>query len=135
MNELKVFENPEFGTVRTVVIDNEPWFVGKDVADILGYQNGRLLYLHPDRYCCNSVVHKAVITATTRNNTERRSKPMRITVTEAAKMLGMSPQAVRIGIQRGKLPIGTCWEGSGGRYYYYHITEERVKRYMEGKDL
>ena len=40
MNELQVFNNPEFGDVRTTVIDGEPWFVGKDVADILGYQNG-----------------------------------------------------------------------------------------------
>lgn len=39
MNEIKVFENQEFGSVRTVVIDDEPWFVGKDVALILGYQN------------------------------------------------------------------------------------------------
>lgn len=37
MNELKVFENPEFGSVRTVEIDGEPWLVGKDVAEILGY--------------------------------------------------------------------------------------------------
>ena len=37
MNELKIFENPEFGKVRTVVIDNEPWFVGVDVARALGY--------------------------------------------------------------------------------------------------
>lgn len=40
MNELKVFNNMEFGQVRTVIIDNEPWFVGKDVAAALGYQNG-----------------------------------------------------------------------------------------------
>lgn len=39
MNELKIFENSEFGKVRTVLIDDEPWFVGKDVAKILGYQN------------------------------------------------------------------------------------------------
>lgn len=36
MNELKIFENPEFGTVRTVVIDGEPWFVGKDVCEAFG---------------------------------------------------------------------------------------------------
>ena len=36
-SELKVFENPTFGQVRTVEIDNEPWFVGKDVAEALGY--------------------------------------------------------------------------------------------------
>lgn len=40
MNNLNVFTNTEFGTVRIVTIDNEPWLVGKDVADILGYQNG-----------------------------------------------------------------------------------------------
>mgnify|MGYP000526266349 CR=1 FL=1 len=32
MNELKVFNNNEFGDVRVIEIDNEPWFVGKDVA-------------------------------------------------------------------------------------------------------
>ena len=39
MNELKIFENPEFGKVRTMDINGEPWFVGKDVAEILGYSN------------------------------------------------------------------------------------------------
>lgn len=37
MNELKIFQNSEFGTIRTLSINNEPWFVGKDVASILGY--------------------------------------------------------------------------------------------------
>lgn len=41
MNELKIFENSEFGQVRTVTIDNEPWFVGKDVAEALGYVKAR----------------------------------------------------------------------------------------------
>lgn len=41
MNNLKVFENREFGQVRTVVINNEPYFVGKDIADALGYGNSR----------------------------------------------------------------------------------------------
>ena len=36
MNALKNFENAEFGQIRTVTIDNEPWFVGKDVAEALG---------------------------------------------------------------------------------------------------
>lgn len=38
MNELKVFNSPEFGQVRTFDKDGEPWFVGKDVAIILGYE-------------------------------------------------------------------------------------------------
>lgn len=40
MNELQIFNSEEFGQIRTVTIGNEPWFVGKDVADNLGYQNG-----------------------------------------------------------------------------------------------
>ena len=39
MNELKIFENPDFGKVRTMEINGEPYFVGKDVAEILGYSN------------------------------------------------------------------------------------------------
>lgn len=41
MNEVQIFDNPEFGKIRTVVIDNEPWFVGKDIAQVLGYTNTR----------------------------------------------------------------------------------------------
>ena len=37
MNDLKIFENPEFGSIRTLEINGEPWFVGKDVAEILAY--------------------------------------------------------------------------------------------------
>lgn len=38
-NELKIFENPEFGSIRTLKINGEPWFVGKDIATSLGYAN------------------------------------------------------------------------------------------------
>ena len=38
-NELKIFENAEFGSIRTVEKNGEPWFVGKDVAEVLGYTN------------------------------------------------------------------------------------------------
>lgn len=41
MNELTLFQNPEFGTIRSLTIDGEPWFVGKDVAEALGYSNTR----------------------------------------------------------------------------------------------
>ena len=41
MNELRIFENPEFGSIRTVEVNVEPWFVGKDVAEVLGYSNTR----------------------------------------------------------------------------------------------
>ena len=39
MNEIRIFEKAEFGTIRTMEINNEPWFVGKDIADILEYTN------------------------------------------------------------------------------------------------
>lgn len=38
--ELQIFKNEQFGQVRMVEIEGQPWLVGKDVADILGYQNG-----------------------------------------------------------------------------------------------
>lgn len=41
MNELQIFVSKEFGEIRTVTIDNEPWLVGKDVATALGYKNTR----------------------------------------------------------------------------------------------
>lgn len=37
MNDLQIFNHPDFGAVRTVTIGDEPWFVGKDVAQVLGY--------------------------------------------------------------------------------------------------
>ena len=39
MEELKLFNNPEFGTIRVVTVECEPWLVGKDVATALGYSN------------------------------------------------------------------------------------------------
>lgn len=39
MNELQIFNSEEFGDIRTITIDNEPWFVGIDVAKSLGYAN------------------------------------------------------------------------------------------------
>lgn len=39
MEEIRIFNNPDFGDVRTIVIDGEPWFVGNDCAKALGYKN------------------------------------------------------------------------------------------------
>ena len=55
-NELKIFENPEFGRIRTMEINGEPYFVGKDVAEILGYSNTRdALAKHVDSEDKNTV--------------------------------------------------------------------------------
>lgn len=39
-NNLMIFRNEEFGEIRTLEINNEPYFVGKDIAEALGYKNG-----------------------------------------------------------------------------------------------
>lgn len=41
MNNIQIFKNNEFGEVRTLVVEGEPWFVGKDVAESLGYAKAR----------------------------------------------------------------------------------------------
>lgn len=57
INNLKVFKNQEFGEVRTVTINDVPYFVGKDVAEILGYVNTKdALASHVEDY--NSKVGK-----------------------------------------------------------------------------
>lgn len=49
MNEIQIFNNPEFGQMRTLTIQNEPWFVGKDLAQVLGYVNTKdALHRHVD---------------------------------------------------------------------------------------
>ena len=56
MNNLQVFENTEFGKIRALKINGEPWFVGKDVADVLGYSNSRdALSKHVDEEDKNTV--------------------------------------------------------------------------------
>ena len=37
MNEIKIFNNPEFGDVRIIMIENEPWWIGRDIARALSY--------------------------------------------------------------------------------------------------
>lgn len=58
MNELQIFNNPEFGEIRAVEISGEPWMVGRDVAAALGYSNTRdALSRHVDDEDKNTVVN------------------------------------------------------------------------------
>ena len=41
MTDLQIFNSPEFGAIRTIEKDGEPWFIGNDVATALGYTNAR----------------------------------------------------------------------------------------------
>ena len=58
-NQMQIFENKDFGKVRVVEIDGVTWFVGKDVTDILAYQNNRdALRVHvDDEDKSNVVIH------------------------------------------------------------------------------
>lgn len=40
MKDLMIFKNEEFGEIRSLEINNEPFFIGKEIATVLGYQNG-----------------------------------------------------------------------------------------------
>lgn len=55
----------------------------------------------------------------------------RVTVSEAAKILGVSAQFIRIGLQRGRLPIGSAVKMSSK--WTYHISPERLRKYIEGE--
>lgn len=49
MNELQIFKNVEFGSMRIVTVGDEIYFVGKDVADVLGYVDGnKAVAMHVD---------------------------------------------------------------------------------------
>ena len=49
MNKLQIFNNEEFGRIRVMEINGEPWLIGKDVAEALGYEKARnALSLHVD---------------------------------------------------------------------------------------
>lgn len=59
MNELTIYNNPDFGGVRAMEIGGEPWFVGKDVATALGYSNPRdALSKHVDEEDKNTVANR-----------------------------------------------------------------------------
>ena len=49
MSNIEIFNNPKFGSVRSLEIDGEPWFVGKDIAEALGYSDtNKAVAMHVD---------------------------------------------------------------------------------------
>ena len=73
MNRIEIFENTEFGKIRALNIDGEPWFIGKDVALALGYSDTKSAL--SDSICCKtSLVHEGF-----QSNTARASKRMQQT--------------------------------------------------------
>ena len=58
----------------------------------------------------------------------------RLTVDEAARIMGVTPMFLRIGLRLGRFPFGTAVQMPGGRWSYY-INAERFRRYMAGEDM
>lgn len=75
MNDIRIFNNEEFGNVRTVTIDNEPWFVGKDVAEALGYSNTRDALATHVVYEDKRIIQRSEI-ATLENHIPKSALPM-----------------------------------------------------------
>lgn len=66
MGELQIFENPEFGSVRTIDVDGKTYFVATDVAKALGYSNPRDAV---SRHCKGVVKHDGVSKTTNQHGT------------------------------------------------------------------
>lgn len=74
MNELQIFKSNEFGEIRTVTINDEPWFVGKDVAVALGYKNTKdALATHVDD--CDKIMGSQNATPSIKDSMGREQYP------------------------------------------------------------
>ncbi len=62
-------------------------------------------------------------------------EPRKVTVAEAARMLGKSALFVREGIKRGVLPIGTAMQMPGSTKWSFHISPGKLEEYLKGKEL
>lgn len=75
MTDLQIFNSPEFGAIRTIEKDGEPWFVGKDVAEALGYSNTKDAILsHVDEED-KTIIQRSEI-ATIKNNIPKSALPV-----------------------------------------------------------
>lgn len=59
-------------------------------------------------------------------------KPERMSIAEAARMLGVPKQHLRIGLQRGRYKFGEAFKGTGEGYIYY-ISRSRLEAYLKGR--
>ena len=73
MNEMMIFSNPEFGSVRTVTIDGKIYFSGTDVAKALGYSKPQDAV---SRHCRHSVKHGGVSETTNQHGTTTKQNVM-----------------------------------------------------------
>ena len=92
MSELQIFKNAEFGSVRTITIEGEPYFVGKDIAAILGYSNTRkALADHVDEVLANpDIIINALLEL--KAERERNANLQAVVAVQNQQMIGMQPK-------------------------------------------
>jgi anti-repressor protein len=124
MNELEVFKNSEFGEVRVVMKEDEPWFVGKDVATILGYTNPR----------------KAMIDHV--DDEDKDGVTIRDTLNREQKVVGINESGLYSLILRSKLPSAKKfkrWVTSevlpAIRKHGGYLTEEKIEEALLNPDV
>lgn len=72
-NNIMIFKNDNFGEIRSLEIDGEPWFLGKEIAKILGYQNGsRDINRHIDKEDRRVVPFRYYLRSTRYNSNKRK---------------------------------------------------------------
>ena len=120
-NELKIFENPEFGRIRTMEINGEPYFVGKDVAEILGYSNPRKAIIdHVDEEDKTDGV-------TIRDSIGREQKPILINESGLYSLILLSklPTTKKFKMVKPEIPLALDGGMNGVRGNYYKLLEKQ----------
>lgn len=123
MNNLQIFTNQEFGQIRTVDVNNEPWFVGKDVCEALGYTNSR-------KALCNHVKESHKNTVTIRDGIGNPNK----TIIDEAGLYSL--------VMRSKLPQAEAFQEwvtgeviPSIRKHGAYMTEDVIKQAIQSPDF
>lgn len=120
--DLQIFNNPKFGDIRAIVIDNEPWIVGKDAATALGYKD-------TDKALRDHVPDKFKLTRQISGSGQRRN----MTLINEAGLYKL--------IMRSKLPNAekfsdwACGEVLPSiRQHGYYVTQEKIEDIVRNPD-
>lgn len=123
MNNLQIFTNQEFGQIRTVDVNNEPWFVGKDVCEALGYTNSR-------KALCDHVKESHKNTVTIRDGIGNPNK----TIIDEAGLYSL--------VMRSKLPQAEAFQEwvtgeviPSIRKHGAYMTDDVIKQAIQSPDF
>lgn len=130
MNEIKIFENAEFGKVRTMVIGEKPYFAGSDVAKVLGYTNPQKAI----RDHCKGVTKRSGVSLTTNQHG--------VTTEQITEMSFISESDVYRLVMRSKLPNAERFQDwvveevlPSIRKHGAYMTAETIEAVADNPDL